>query len=196
MAGAVSVAITPTATAATIDLGPMILKRSDLPAGFIVVAARTGPYGNRDVVREAGRRVAPLLRRYGRITGYRANYVQTDPRHGAMRGVFGFQASLSLYPTARRARAAMRVRNLGGCRQDGFKLERLRGQRPIGKDTVVCSFSPAVMGNQLRMFMVQWRSGRITASVAMFAQRNAASKAAVLATARMQNRHMAAALRA
>jgi hypothetical protein len=56
----------------------MVLRASDLPPGFLVVRSETGPDTNSDVVRDLGPAIQPKLRRWGRVTGYRAVYKQRD----------------------------------------------------------------------------------------------------------------------
>src|SRR5262245_30334901 len=107
LGAALAIVVGPAAASTNVALNRMILKSADLPAGFAVVASRTGPFTNREIVKEVGESVAPALERYGRITGYRANYVQRDPEHGAAPGMFSVQASISLYRTQRGAHAAI-----------------------------------------------------------------------------------------
>ena len=172
----------------------MVLRAADLPPGFVVVRAQTGPYTNRDVVRDFGRAIVPRLRRYGRITGYRAFYRQRDPARGSLPGVIGFGASVTLYRSAGGAHAGIADR-AGGCRSKGFTPIGLDGHAPVGPDTLVCTRGARLGTARARVFLVQWRNGRAAGSVYVVALEGAVTPLTALVGARKQNRHMTAELR-
>jgi hypothetical protein len=172
----------------------MVLRASDLPRGFVVVRAETGPYTNSDVIRDFGPALAPKLRRWGRITGYRAFYRQRDSARGALPGVIGFGASVALYRSARGAHAALADR-AGGCRNKAFTIIGLGGHRPVGPDTLVCTRGTEIGTARGRIFLVQWRNRRATGGVYVVALQGAVTPLAALTGARRQNRRMTAELR-
>jgi hypothetical protein len=172
----------------------MVLRASDLPPGFVVVPSETGRYTNSDVIRDFGPAIAPKLRRWGRITGYRAFYRQRDPERGALPGVIGFGASVALYRSARGAHAALADR-AGGCRNKAFTIIGLGGRRPVGPDTLVCTRGTRIGTARARIFLVQWRNRPATGGVYVVALQGAVTPLAALTGARRQNRRMTAQLR-
>jgi len=170
----------------------MVLQASDLPPGFVVVRKGTGPYTNRDVIRDFPA-LAAKLRRLGRITGYKAFYRQRDPARGALPGVFAFGASVTLYRAARGAHAALDLR-AGGCRSNAFTIIGLGGHRPVGPDTLVCTRGKRIGAAPVRIFLVQWRNRRATGGVYVVAVEGAVTPVAALTAARKQNRRMTAQL--
>jgi hypothetical protein len=171
-----------------------VLRASDLPPGFVVVRTETGPYTNSDVIRDFGRAIAPKLRRWGRVAGYRAFYRQRDPARGALPGVIGFGASVTLYRSAHGAHAALADR-AGGCRNKAFTIIGLGGHRPVGADTLVCTRGMRRGNARARIFLVQWRNRLATGSVYVAALEGAVTPLAALTGARRQNHRMAAQFR-
>jgi hypothetical protein len=171
----------------------MVLRASDLPPGFVVDRTQTGPYTNRDVIRALGPAVAAKLRRFGRVTGYRALYRQRDPERGALPGVFGLGAAVVLFRSARGAHAAL-ADPIAGCRNKTFTIIGLGGHRPVGPDTLVCTHGKRLGAARVRIFLVQWRNGRATGSVYVSAFEGAVTPVAALTGARKQNRRMTAGL--
>jgi hypothetical protein len=171
----------------------MVLQASDLPSGFLVVRDETGPYTNSDFIRHNGRAFALKVRRWGRITGYRAFYRQRDPNKGALPGVLAFGASVALYRTARGAHAALADRGFG-CRHRGLTVIGLGGHRPVGADTLVCTTCRRIGSTCTRFFFVQWRNGRTTGAVYVASVEGAVTPLAALTGARKQNRRMTAEL--
>jgi hypothetical protein len=172
----------------------MVLRASDLPPGFLVVQGETGPYTNSDVVRDFGPAIQPKLRRWGRMTGYRALYRQRDIKGGALPGVIEFGASATLFRSARGAHAALADR-AGGCRNKTFTIIGLGGHRPVGPDTRVCTRGRRFGTARVRIFLVQWRNRRATGGVYVAAFEGAVTPVAALTGARKQNRRMTAELR-
>jgi hypothetical protein len=172
----------------------MVLRASDLPPGFLVVRRETGPDTNSDVVRDLGPAIQPKLRRWGRVTGYRAVYKQRDIEKGALPGVIEFGASAALYRSARGAHAALADR-AGGCRYKTFTIIGLGGHRPVGPDTLVCTRGARFGTARVRIFLVQWRNRRATGAVYVAAFEGAVTPVAALTGARKQNRRMTAELR-
>jgi hypothetical protein len=171
----------------------MILRASDLPPGFMVVRSETGLETNDDLVRKNGAALAPKLRRWGRVTGYRVFYRQRDPARGALPGVIGFGATVSLFRTASGAHAALAAPG-GGCRHRDFTLIGLGGNRPVGPATLVCTRVLKVRRGRLRFFLVQWRNGRAAGAVYVLTADGAVTPLAALTGARKQNRRMTAQL--
>jgi hypothetical protein len=172
----------------------MVLRASDLPPGFLVVRGETRPYTNSDVVRDFGPAIQPKLRRWGRVTGYRALYRQRDIKRGALPGVIEFGASAALFRSARGAHAALADR-AGGCRNKMFTVIGLGGHRPVGPDTLVCTRGMQTGTARARIFLVQWRNRRATGGVYVVAFEGAVTPVAALTGAREQNRRMTAELR-
>jgi hypothetical protein len=200
---AVTVALAATAGAApTPSPARMVLRASDLPPGFIVVRRETGPWTNGDVIRTNGRAAARKIERWGRLTGYKAMLEQRDVRNGALPGVFTFVATVDVFRTASGAHAALSD-PASGCRAKAKKMTRvpLAGHRPVGPDTLVCTRRlpvPRVLRVRdvwLRVFMVQWRNGRVLGVVGVTSIEGAVTPLAALTAARRQNRRMSAELR-
>jgi uncharacterized RDD family membrane protein YckC len=183
----------PLAAASTPATSRMVLRASDLPPGFLVDPAETGPYTNRDVIRALGPAAAAKLRRFGRITGYRAFYRQRDPERGALPGVIGFGAAVALFRSAHGAHAAL-ADPIAGCRKKTFTIIGLGGHQPVGPDTLVCTRGTRLGAARIRIFLVQWRNRRATGSVYVAAVEGAVTPVAALTGARKQNRRMTAAL--
>lgn len=171
----------------------MVLTAADLPAGFVVVRRGTGPWTNADVIRERGNRAGRELRRWGRITGYRATYRQRDPAGGALPGVIEFDAAVALFRTAAGAHSAL-TRGSAGCRTKGWTRIPLAGNRPVGPDTQVCTRGFHSRGMRFRVFAVQWRNGRATGGVAVLHVEGAVTAHAALRGGYEQNRRMGAEL--
>jgi hypothetical protein len=171
----------------------MVLRASDLPPGFLVVRGETGPYTNSDVVRDFGPSLEPKLRRWGRVTGYRALYRQRDIKKGSLPGVIEFGASATLYRSARGAHAALADR-AAGCRNRTFTIIGLGGHRPVGSDTLVCTRGTRIGTARARIFLVQWRNRRATGGVYVEAFEGAVTPVAALTGVREQNRRMTAEL--
>jgi hypothetical protein len=172
----------------------MVLRASDLPPGFHVVREETGPYTNRDVIRDFGPAIAPKLRRWGRVTGYSALYRQRDPARGALPGVLAFGTSAAVYRSTRGAHAALSDR-AAGCRSKAFTIIGLAGHRPVGRDTLVCTRGRRIAAASVRIFLVQWRNGRAAGRVDVVALEGAVTPLAALTGAREQNHRMTAQLR-
>jgi RDD family len=183
----------PLAAASTPATGRMVLQASDLPPGFIVDRVQTGPYTNRDAIRALGPAAAAKIRRFGRVTGYRAFYRQRDPGRGALPGVIGFGASVALFRSARGAHAAL-ADPIAGCRNKTFTIIGLGGHHPVGPDTLVCTRGTRLGAARVRIFVVQWRNRRTTGSVYVAAFEGAVTPVTALTGARKQNRRMTAAL--
>jgi len=180
--------------ASSITASRMVIRASDLPAGFVVVKKETGPKTNGELIREHGRAFAKKLRRWGRITGFSAVYRQRDPGRGKLPGVFDFGGSVALWRTAQGAHAALAEPGLG-CRHTGFTIIGLDGHRPVGPDTLVCTTSNRIKGARLRTFVIQWRNRRATGVVFVVAVDGAVTAQAALTGGYRQNRRMAAQLR-
>jgi hypothetical protein len=172
----------------------MVLHVPDLPPGFVVVRSETGPQTNGDLIRSHGRALAPKLRRWGRITGYRALYRQRDPVNGSLPGVLEFGAAVGLYRSAPGAHASSADRS-SPCRQKGYTIIGLGGHRPVGPDTIVCTLGARARGVRVRIFLVTWRNGRATGGVFVGAVEGSVTALTALIGARKQNHRMAAELR-
>jgi hypothetical protein len=173
----------------------MVLHASDLPPGFLIIRSLSGPSTNSDVIRMEGRAIAPKLKRWGRISGYRAFYrQQRDPVNGRLPGVLAFGAGVSLFRTARGAHAALAEPGYA-CRDKAFTIIGLGGNRPVGSDTLVCTSPEKIPSVRRRVFLVQWRNGRATGAVNVLTVEGAVTPLAELTGARKQNRRMTAELR-
>jgi hypothetical protein len=181
------------AAAAAPNPSRMVLRVSDLPSGFAAVRDKTGPHTNAAVIREKGRAFAARIRRWGRITGFRAFYRQRDVGGGSLPGVLGFAADVSLYRTARGAHASLADQGFA-CRE-GETIVPLAGHKPFGSDTLICTASESTGGTPVRVFRVQWRHGRATGSTSVVTIDGAITAAAAWTAAQAQNRHMTAELR-
>jgi len=192
----IGVLLVPLAGAAVAASAPatsrMVLRASDLPPGFVVVPKETGPYTNRDVIHDFPT-LAAKLRRFGRITGYKAFYRQRDPARGALPGVIAFGASVTLYRTARGAHAAL-ADPAAGCRSKSFSVVTLGRHRPVGPDTLVCTRGKRIGAARVRIFLVQWRNQRATGGVYVISLEGAVTPLTALTGARKQNRRMTAQL--
>lgn len=176
-------------------LSRMVLQASDLPPGFSIIRSLSGSSTNSDVIRMEGRAIAPKLKRWGRISGYRAFYRQRDPVNGKLPGVLAFGAGVALFRTARGAHAALAEPGYG-CRDKAFTIIGLGGNRPVGSDTLVCTSPEKIRGvRRARVFLVQWRNGRAAGVVDVLTVEGAVTPLAALTGARKQNRRMTAELR-
>jgi hypothetical protein len=171
----------------------MVLEASDLPPGFAVEAQGTGVQTNQDVIHKFGRAIAPKLRRWGRLTGYAVTYQQSDPKSGALPGVFAFLGAVALYRTPAGAHASLQAPPLG-CRGSGFEPITLAGHRPPGPDTVLCTQGTTINGARVRTFLVQWRRGRATGGTAVSEIEGATTPQAALTAAYTQDKRMRAVL--
>ncbi|MDQ3874756.1 MAG: hypothetical protein M3322_04275 [Actinomycetota bacterium] len=171
----------------------MVLRASDLPPGFVVVASETGLRTNRDLVRDQGTRTARKLERWGRITGYVATFKQRDVQKGTLPGVVNFIATVAVFRTAAGAHAALTDAS-SPCRRKHMTRIPLAGHRPVGQDTLVCGRGLRVRGVRIRLFLVQWRNGRAAGLTGVTALEGAATPLTALTAARRQSRRMSAEL--
>ena len=160
--------------AAEIDPRALVLRQSDVPAGFVVDRGDTGLRTNE---REAKSdpRASALFERWGRVTGYEAEFD---------RGSASISSRADLLRTAKGARMLLDFFELE-MRKSGIKgLVRTR-LRLGAEGWVYRGRSP------FAFTVVAWRYGRVFAGVAG----TGISRARTLALARVQQRRIAAALR-
>jgi len=162
------------ALAASPDLGRLVLRAGDVPAGFAVVPDETGPRSNQHEWRDepGARRV---LKRAGRLTGYEARFERrTD----------SISSRVDLFRTAAGPRilldyfaSEMQKAGISGLR---------RSRLAIGDGGWLYA------DREGRVFtIVVWRDGRVFAAVAS----SGIGRTRTLSLARVQQRRVAAAFR-
>ncbi len=163
------------ASAADLDPRMLVLRSTDVPAGFVLDREDTGVRTNE---KEAGanRQTRALIARLGRVTGYEAEWDRDRDlevilsRADVFRTRAGARMLLNEYAT--------------GFRTSGIKGLRRTAVR-IGDEGQVYHG-----GADSRLTWVSWRSGRVSAIVAGWG----IARSATIALARAQQRRIAAAL--
>jgi hypothetical protein len=160
--------------AAELDPGALVLRQSDVPAGFEVDRVQTGSRTNEQEAK-SDPRAAALFERWGRVTGYEA---------GFDRGSASIDSRADLLRTAKGARMLL----------DFFELEmRKGGIKGLVRSRVRLGAEGWVYRGRspFAFTVVAWRYKRVFAGVAGMG----ISRDGTLALARVQQRRIAAALR-
>jgi hypothetical protein len=162
------------AAAGTVDPRTLVIRPGDVPAGYRLDRSESGLRTNAVEARENAE-MAPLFRRWGRVTGYQLIFEQGERTIEARTDLFGTSsgAGQMLAWSEQRARQA-RVRGLGRARAD------------IGREGWIFWITA-----QWTETYVYWRFGTAWSAVGG----RGLTKGQALALARIQQRRIAAALR-
>ena len=169
----------------------LVLRLSDLPAGFKIDTKETGVFSNaRAAISEHNPKDRANFKRWGRLTGYRAQFTRSarTGRFGSLVRVTS-RASLFKAPSGAAASFAEVPARCSGGTAHTVSLGVTLGQRSFA-----CSELQDVGVTTFRVYAVYWQQRRVEAALVLVWVEGgiAASDAAALAKA--QERHITAAL--
>jgi hypothetical protein len=159
------------ALAAGPGLGRLVLRASDVPAGFEAVPEDTGPLSNEHEWRDAPQ-MKPILQRAGRVTGHGSRFERRSD---------SVSSRVDLFRTSAGSRILLGYFR-GEMRKSGIRG--LRSSRIALGDEGSVYFDP----KKTILTIVVWRSGRLFSAVAAAG----VPRERVLALARLQQRRIAA----
>jgi hypothetical protein len=175
--GAAVLALTvTTAASAGADPRAMVLRTSDLPHGYAILRANTGPAPNAKAA-QGNRDLLARFATWGRVTGYRVEFT------GGVKGSIG--SSADLFRGTPGARGYLRWSAQVTPPRTGLRL--VRRQRGPGDEAYVFEKD---FGTTL-FVVVEWRYRNVTAHVGA----DGVGVSGALALARVQQRRIVAALR-
>ncbi len=174
LAAAACLALAVPAAAVGIDPASLVLSRADVPAGFRLDREGSGVRSNSTEARN-DRKLGALLRRWGRVTGYEAEFDRADAT---------VSSRVDLFTSARGARKLLEYFEREVAKSGIRGLERTR----IGLGAGGWVYGG---GSSAAFVLVAWRDGRVFAGVAA----TGVSRKQTLALARVQQRRIASALR-
>jgi hypothetical protein len=149
-----------TASPTSVDPKAMVLRLNDLPAGF---GRDEGHYvSNVRAARESeGVSLADYIR-WGRITGYEANFSRS-----AIVGLIKVASDANTYRSVRGARDSLHdsFRSATQPNKAGFKFRRLSTGGPIGHESRLYTFRTKSGGYTIDGYFVIWRYFAVRASV-------------------------------
>jgi hypothetical protein len=195
VAGALLLGIASHTSAATPSTKAMVLRLSDLPAGFAVRARVV--LTNAKAARERGHPVSRYTR-LGRVTGYEITFMRSPTRGSPYDGAAVVLSSASRFATARGAMLGFRDGNADierSARKDGSKLRRLPVASRIGQETRLYAERATRNGLAEVTFFVAWREGPILSYVLAWGLRGGVEPAQALSLARKQQAHIVRVLR-
>jgi len=162
------------ASAASVDPKALVIRPSDVPAGYVLQRSESGLRTNAQEAKESSE-AGRVFRRFGRVTGYQMIFERGERKIEARADVFGSAAGAS-----EMLRWADRQARLAGIRG----LQRARAG--IGAEGWVVYLRSSWVESY-----VYWRYGSVWAALGG----RGMSKDQALSLARVQQRRMAAALR-
>lgn len=173
-AAATALALAVPAAAARIDPATLVLSQADVPAGFRLDREGSGIRSNATEARN-DRRLGAQFRRWGRVTGYEAEFDRADAT---------ISCRADLFATARGAREMFELFEREVAKSGILGLERTR----IGLGAGGWVYGG---GSAAAFVLVAWRDGRVFAGIAA----TGVSRKQTIALARTQQRRIAAALK-
>jgi len=185
-----SVAVAGVALASTAPQ-QLVLRLSDLPAGFSVDRKETGPRSNAVVARETTSTLAQLTA-WGRIGGYQATFTREPTLRGLLAGSLQVQSIASVYRTTRGSAASF-VHTRTACRKAPFKQLSIGGR--LGHEAAYCSAQRQSAGQKIAVYVFVWRRDSISAAVLLAGLAGVVDPTEAVALGRKQDARMVAALR-
>lgn len=185
-----AVALTASTAVAATDPKTMVLRLSDLPAGF---GLKRGFYAdNARAARETAAASLADYNRWGRINGYEAEYA----REG-IAGIGQVNSAASTYKAAGGARDSLRRSFAQAAKPSpgGLRFKRLSAGGRIGHEVRVYSTTYKSEGLSVTLVTVLWRYGTVRASIYAGGLRGTVDVAEVVRLAKRQQSRVAAALR-
>lgn len=175
-AGAATPARTPS------DPKSLVLRQSDLPAGFQRVSGRY--VSNAQANRES--QVKKDYARLGRLRGYEATF----EKRGA-RGILFVSAAASTYKTAAGAHESFTITEKAVAASRAPRFRRLSLTARIGDEARLYKTTATESGVKFDVFSLAWRSGEVLSVVLGSAVAGTAKPSAVVALAQRQQARIA-----
>lgn len=189
---AVAASITATnASARSIAPQQLVLRLTDLPAGFALDRKQTGPRSNAAVARDTSSTLSQL-KRWGRIGGYQATFTREPTLRGLLAGSLEVQSLASVYRTARGAAASF-VQSRTVCKKSPFT--RLSIGARLGHGAVYCSMQQRRSGQKITVYLLAWRRGSVTAAILLGGLAGVVDPTEAVTLAHKQDARIARALR-
>ena len=179
---------TPGAARAVPDAKAMVLKQSDLGAGF--KAERAYYVSNARADKENTAVSLADYKRWGRLNGYEAHYLRA-----ARSGILVVISRANVYKSAEGPRSALRVSFAEAAKpQGGVLFKEVRGAGRVGSESRVYTATVMPGDEGAILIAVLWRSGNASASLFATGWTGTFDAAAVVKLARRQQRRIEAAL--
>lgn len=168
----------------------LVLTRPDVPAGFVVNPAETGPVSNAEVAQGREDGYAERLEEWGRVEGHATQFVREGVVRGALAAAESIDSVASLYDGTDGATESF----ASGVReypQQGF---RPAGSVQVGEEARSFRATNEVAGRSVEYLVITWRTGPVIANLVSAGRPGRIDLSILQALARKQDERITGAL--
>lgn len=177
-------------SAADADPQTLVLRASDLPQGFVVDSALTGPVENAEVAAGRPEGYEEKLDEWGRVGGYSRQLVRRGERGTGVRGADAITSVASVYEDEDGAADSFRT-GVRDYAQAGYAPQ---GELGIGDEGSIFRGTATVEGRRVEYTVATWRTAPVIASIVIEARPERVDIATLKALARTQDQRVRAAV--
>jgi hypothetical protein len=166
------------------SLKTRVLRLQDMPTGFSV---KSRHFESLAAAAKRDQRPVSELKKWGYVNGYEADFSRDVSLSTLVRGAIEVDSSVSLY----RSRVGVRASFADSARRcNKAPLHKLSLGAKIGDAAILCAATKKSGGYTFRVYAVEWRRGRLKASVLIVGLKGGVAGNQAVSLAKVQDRRM------